>query len=658
MGMVWIAPPAWREGADSSGANMAQQIQITTAADPLSEARQARLKLLHEGDLPRGVLREEIHASWQRSLAHGLDCLELGSPRLEQQNDLELLLESNRPLLDAATPELEYLARQQGKAGLVILGDAQANILALEGQTHLLKDFGLEDLRPGSCWSESQRGTNALGTAVLEARPTVINCGEHYLDRLSRFSCTSVPITDPQGRVVGVLDLTRDGAMSQPQDNLSTLLLAASNIESRLFGSFYPDHLVLAFHTRPQYLGSAWHGLLALSLEGEVLAANRQACELLQLTREALVGRQSADLLGSRAPQFIGRLIQGGVSSVQTARGEFFFRTLQVPRCSNLAGVPVQQPRSGSQTRSELLLEELAAGDGRFGRALRMASRGLAGDLPVLLLGETGTGKEVVARALHQASARADKPFVAVNCAAIPEGLIESELFGYREGAFTGSRKGGMVGRLMQAHGGTLFLDEIGDMPLTLQARLLRVLQERQVAPLGAGEEQEIDVAVICATHRDLKRLVQEKVFREDLYYRVNGVSLKLPALRERGELSGMIAQVLDKLGAAQVTLDKDLTELLAGYDWPGNIRQLEMVLRSALAMREPGETVLGLDHLTDSLLDELTASCRQPGSIRESELELIRSALERHQGNVSAAADALGISRATLYRKLKQLRS
>ncbi|RMH82660.1 sigma-54-dependent Fis family transcriptional regulator [Pseudomonas sp. AOB-7] len=634
---------------------MAQRIQTTTAADPLHESRQARLKLLHEGELPEGLLREEIHASWRRSLGHGLNCLEHDALGLQQDNDLQLLLDSNRLLIDAATPELEYLVSQQGKAGLVILGDAQANILALEGQTQLLKDLGLRDLRPGSCWSESLRGTNALGTAVLEGRPTLINCGEHYLDRLSRFSCTSVPIRDPRGRVVGVLDLTRDGVMSQPQDNLATLLLAASNIESRLFASCYPEHLVLAFHARPQYLGSAWHGLLALSLDGEVLAANQQACELLQIGREALLGRRSSDLLGSRSPQFIARLLQGGVSSVQTAKGEFYFRALQVPRHTSLAGVPLQSPRSAPTKPT--LLDDLAAGDSRFARALRMASQGLAGDLPVLLLGETGTGKEVVARALHQASARADRPFVAVNCAAIPEGLIESELFGYRDGAFTGSRKGGMVGRLMQAHGGTLFLDEIGDMPLALQARLLRVLQERKVAPLGAGEEQDIDVAVICATHRDLKRLVQDKSFREDLYYRVNGVSLRLPALRERGELSSMIALVLEKLGAEQVSLDKDLAELFAGYDWPGNIRQLEMVLRAALAMREPGETVLGLDHLTDSLLDELTASCRQPGSIRESELELIRGALARHQGNVSAAADALGISRATLYRKLKQLR-
>jgi transcriptional regulator of acetoin/glycerol metabolism len=257
------------------------------------------------------------------------------------------------------------------------------------------------------------------------------------------------------------------------------------------------------------------------------------------------------------------------------------------------------------------------------------------------------------------AGSRCDKPFVAVNCAAIPEGLIESELFGYREGAFTGSRRGGMIGRLQQAHGGTLFLDEIGDMPLALQARLLRVLQDRKVAPLGAGEEQDIDVALICATHRDLKRLVEEKHFREDLFYRVNGISVMLPALRERDDFSALVARLLARLDAPTMLLHDDLNRLLGGYHWPGNIRQLEMVLRTALAMREPGDTVLTLDHLPDSMLDELSATERpQSGSIRENELELIRQSLDSHQGNVSAAADALGISRATLYRKLKQLRS
>ncbi|MDO9322047.1 MAG: sigma-54-dependent Fis family transcriptional regulator [Pseudomonas sp.] len=626
--------------------------------DPLQESRQVREKLLADGQLPQGLLRDEIDASWRRSLGHGLSCIDEEAVGLHLNRDLALLLEQNRLLIDAATPELDYLIAQQGQGALIVLGNADATVLAIEGPTEYLKAFELRDLMPGSCWSEALRGTNALGTAVVEGRPVLINSGEHYLDRLSRFSCTSVPIKNPHGQVIGVIDLTREGALSQPQDHLSTLMLAASNIEGRLFAAMYPEQIILAFHSRQQYLGSVWHGLLALSLDGEVLAANQQACDLLQLPRSSLLGRRCQDLFGGRSGQFISRLLQGTLNSVQTAKGEFFCKALQIPRCASMvtSAVPAAVKAPAQQ---RLLLEELAGGNERLARALRMAKQGLAGGLPILLLGETGTGKDVLARALHQSSARADKPFVAVNCAAIPEGLIESELFGYREGAFTGSRKGGMLGRLLQANSGTLFLDEIGDMPLSLQARLLRVLQERKVSPLGAGEEQDIDVAVICATHRDLKQLVQAKSFREDLYYRVNGVSLRLPALRERDDIASLIAVVLSKLDASHVSIDQPLGELLASYDWPGNIRQLEMVLRAALAMREGAETELGLEHLTDNLLDDLTASCRQPvSSIRENELELIRSSLDRHQGNVSAAADSLGISRATLYRKLKQFHS
>ncbi|MEG1038358.1 MAG: sigma-54-dependent Fis family transcriptional regulator [Pseudomonas sp.] len=634
---------------------MPRHIPIINATDPVQTSRMVRLKLISEGALPQGMLREEIDASWRRSLEHGLNCLEAEQVQFNVRHRLQELLDGNRLLIDAATPEMEYLVTRHGNNAIIILGDAQANILAVGGQTGELNQVGLRDLHPGSCWSESSRGTNAIGTAVVEGRPTLINCGEHYLDRLSPFSCTSVPLRDPMGQVVGVLDLTREGVMAQPQDNLSTLILAASNIESRMFGLCYPEQLVLSFHSRPQYLGSAWHGLLALSLDGEVLAANERACELLQLKRAALIGRRCSDLMGERTSAFLTRLWTDRVSSVQTAKGEFFFRAVHLPR---RAGMGTTQPGGKVlPTPKALELESLAGRDARLARSLRMARRGLNNDLPVLLLGETGTGKEVVARALHQSSPRAEKPFVAVNCAAIPEGLIESELFGYREGAFTGSRRGGMVGRLAQAHGGTLFLDEIGDMPLALQARLLRVLQERRVAPLGGGDEQDIDVAVICATHRDLKRLVLDQHFREDLYYRINGVSLQLPALRDRDDLNEVIDSLLSKFGAQRVSLDKGLRELLGNFDWPGNIRQLEMVLRSALAMREPGEQVLSLEHLTDCLLDELSASAPQSGSIRENEVELIRGALARHQGNVSAAADALGISRATLYRKLKQLR-
>ncbi|MBK5534324.1 sigma-54-dependent Fis family transcriptional regulator [Pseudomonas sp. TH08] len=631
---------------------------LIKTTDPKSQpqARLAREKLHLEGQVPDGVLRAEIDASWRRSLSHGVHFNGKHELSLESSASLDVLLASNRLLIDAAMPAIDYLAERQGKEGLIILANSDATILAVEGRADRLKGTGLQDITLGACWSEAARGTNALGTALVEARPTLIDCGEHYLDRLSDFSCTSVPIHCPQGDILGVLDLTREGPLGRVHDSTALLSMAVSQIESRVFNNSFPEQIVLAFHSRRQYLESPWQGLLAVSLGGQILAVSAQACQLLRAERSALVGRRCEEFLGVDGVQLLSRLQQGGVGSLQTAKGEFFYKTLRAPaRSVNLGGPPRSVAKAAKPQPD---LEALAGNNARYARALRMARQGLANELPVLLLGETGTGKEVIARALHMAGSRCDKPFVAVNCAAIPEGLIESELFGYREGAFTGSRRGGMIGRLQQAHGGTLFLDEIGDMPLALQARLLRVLQDRKVAPLGAGEEQDIDVALICATHRDLKIRVADKQFREDLFYRVNGISVMLPALRERDDFAALVARLLSKLDAPNVMLHDDLDRLLGAYHWPGNIRQLEMVLRTALAMREPGETLLILDHLPDSMLDELAASEKsQPGSIRENELEMIRQSLDSHQGNVSAAAEALGISRATLYRKLKQLR-
>ncbi|OAI88547.1 sigma-54-dependent Fis family transcriptional regulator [Pseudomonas putida] len=629
----------------------------TIKTAPTSNPRLARERLSIEGRLPDGFLRAEIDASWRRSLGHGVTGNAGQEVALTSAASLDLLLANNRPLLDAATAELDYLGARQGQDSLVILANADATILTIQGESAVLKQRGLGDIAPGTCWSEAARGTNALGTALVEARTVQIDCGEHFLERLSDFSCTSVPIHCPQGELLGVLDLTRQGPLGRLPDRTALLALAVMQIESRLFMNSFPEQIVLAFHNRRQYLDSCWQGLLAVSLDGRILAVSNQACQLLRSDRAGLVGQRCDSLLGLRIEQWLARLQQGQCDSVETAKGAFHYKTLHVPQRPLALSVPATARRNAPASTTPSL-EVLGAGNARFARALRMACQGLANDLPVVLLGETGSGKEVVARALHQESARAGKPFIAVNCAAIPEGLIESELFGYREGAFTGSRRGGMVGRLQQAHGGTLFLDEVGDMPLALQARLLRVLQERKVAPLGAAQEQDLDIALICATHRDLKRQVQDQHFREDLYYRINGISVNLPALRERDDLPALIDSLLSRLGGQGVRLSNELAQLLHGYHWPGNIRQLEMSLRLLLAMREAGEQVLGLDHVPDNLLDELRSGERpaRHESLRDNQLELIRQALDRHHGNATAAATALGISRATLYRKLKQM--
>ncbi len=258
-------------------------------------------------------------------------------------------------------------------------------------------------------------------------------------------------------------------------------------------------------------------------------------------------------------------------------------------------------------------LAQLCTGDTQIASVVDKIRRVLDRDIPMLILGETGTGKELLARAIHVDSVRAKQPFVAVNCASIPETLIEAELFGYEDGAFTGARRKGAVGKIVQANGGTLFLDEIGDMPVALQAHLLRVLQERQVTPLGSSKSVAVDVSIICATHRNLREMIDRKQFREDLFYRLNGLAVRLPALRERSDLLALVRRILDQLAEPsgrprRLQPDSDVLRLFQHYPWPGNVRQLFNVLRTAAVMAA-NEPTITRGHLSDDFLEEALAS-------------------------------------------------
>jgi transcriptional regulator with PAS, ATPase and Fis domain len=281
--------------------------------------------------------------------------------------------------------------------------------------------------------------------------------------------------------------------------------------------------------------------------------------------------------------------------------------------------------------------------------------------VPVLVVGETGTGKELVARALHYWGARSKGPFIAVNCASLPESLVEAELFGHVEGAFTGARRGGAQGRLELASGGTLFLDEIGDMPLPSQAKLLRVLQERCVVRLGDTHERPIDVALVCATHQDLPQLIAEKAFRQDLYYRINGLCVTLPPLRLRVNVLDLARHLLREQSACD--LSKAAEQVLLSHPWPGNLRQLSHVIACATALVGDGRTIEP-KHFPEDFLASATGAVHATPSrssatslvtLDQAEAELIERALRACQGNVSAAARALGVSRSTLYNKLKR---
>jgi hypothetical protein len=317
-------------------------------------------------------------------------------------------------------------------------------------------------------------------------------------------------------------------------------------------------------------------------------------------------------------------------------------------------------------------LHYLDTGDEKVSNLIRKVNLVMGRDIPILITGETGTGKELLAQAIHNDSPRASSPFVAVNCASIPETLIESELFGYEDGAFTGARKKGSTGKILQANGGTLFLDEIGDMPLGLQARLLRVLQERLVMPLGSTKSIPVNLALICATNRNLRDMIAQGQFREDLYYRLNGLVVRLPPLRERSDLETVIHRLLAaEAGTAPFTVSPEVMDLFTRHNWPGNFRQLTNLLRTAMVMAGP-DRVVGREHLPEDFLEDVTqlASATPPtaspaqahptvavvsGRLEDVELLAIQAALDEHRGNVSAAARSLGVSRNTIYRKLQK---
>ena len=297
-----------------------------------------------------------------------------------------------------------------------------------------------------------------------------------------------------------------------------------------------------------------------------------------------------------------------------------------------------------------LALDALATGDRRLRVAVDKAKRILDHDIPLLIQGETGTGKEVFARAFHLSGGRAGGPFVALNCAAIPAGLIEAELFGHVEGAFSGARPEGSLGKARLAHQGTLFLDEVGDMPMQMQSALLRFLETRRVSALGDAHEHAVDVAVTCASHQPLTALVDQGRFRADLFFRLAGLTLELPPLREREDFLPLVQQMLDEESPLCARrLNAEALSRLAAHSWPGNLRELRNLVRLAVAMAGDQAEIRWQHFQAGAELGTDPAR-----SLRDAEAGLVRLAVQRHGGNISAAARELKITRTTLYRRLR----
>jgi transcriptional regulator of acetoin/glycerol metabolism len=393
--------------------------------------------------------------------------------------------------------------------------------------------------------------------------------------------------------------------------------------------------------------------LLALDSSGKIIGHNRS----LQLLLES--GKHRKRILGQSFETFFNASFDRIGSFVRTRPSEE--RAITTVENSRLLFLLASPPPTVVQSKSvvqykESPLTKLSGGDPSLDRQIERGTKLLNSPVNILLTGETGTGKEYFARAMHESSERRSHPYIAVNCAAIPEPLIESELFGYTQGSFSGANQKGKIGLIQEADRGTLFLDEIGDMPIHLQARLLRVLAEREVLPIGATKPIPVNIRVISATHCDLIDLVKKGKFRDDLYYRINGAQISLPALRDRKDLAWMIQKMLEEdsfLGAHKIEIADDVKYILLSYKWPGNLRELKNVIHYCKTICN--EPIITLSDLPDSFLEKEIFQRDIPYKSTPGEATQIKELLEDFGGNITQVAKHLNVSRMTIYRRMKK---
>ena len=623
--------------------------------------RQARQRLLEGIDTPVAAINERVTRSWRRSMAAGLAPFHPSAPDNLPHPELRRVLALHRDLLGHSQPVMEYLFEQvRHSHSMVVLANRHGVLMHTLGDADFLGKAERVALLAGASWHEEQRGTNAIGTALAESCGIEIHGPEHYMARNDFLTCAAAPILSATGELLGILDISGDQRSHHPH-TLGLVNTAARMIENRLLASHSPHLVRLHLHRQPEGIGTLAEGIVALSEDGWIMGANRQGLELLGLATSDIGATPITRVLDTRLDALLARSQQRPHEPVALHRrsGEPLFAQVQAPLRQKT--LPSPAPAAATLAPADAL-QQLDTGDTAWRLAADKARRVVGKSIPLLLCGESGVGKELFAQAVHDSSPRRHRPLVAINCAAIPEHLIEAELFGYSPGAFTGARKEGSPGRIREADGGTLFLDEIGDMPLLMQTRLLRVLQERQVTPLGSGQPVKVDFALICATHQPLREAAEDGRFRSDLYYRINGLTLTLPPLRARSDFDALTTRLLHTLGAAPgVRLAPEVQTRLAAYPWPGNLRQYASALRTALALLDAGELVVDWQHLPDDLVDAVRRSPATPApqavagekKLADISRAAIQQAVQDSRGNLSAAARQLGISRQTLYRKL-----
>ncbi len=604
-----------------------------------------RALLARNGSVPREYFNREIRASWERCFDIGLD--PFGRPNLARIGDFELerLKEENDLVKRLARIEMESLHRQIAGSNFTIIFATNDGIIL-----DRIVDFSTTRqeggrISPGYIWSEENNGTNALGLVAAIRKPTIVHGDEHYFKEHAGLTCAAAPIYGLEGETVGLIDATSN-CRSRQRHTLALVEMSCVTIEKGLFRARHKNHFVFEIHNRREFLGTLQSAMLALDESGFLVEASRQACFFLQGI--SLTTRIHFDKIFRTSLKEFLRQLQGGRTINITDREGSSFAARPCNYFARKEAVRRAPAGVSDHLREEV---KMVWEDPAVRSAMHLVKGAVELNVPVLIRGETGTGKELMARYAHSISGRTGD-FVPVNCAALPEDLIESELFGYRDGAFTGSSKGGSSGLVMQARGGTLFLDEIGAMPLQVQAKLLRFLDRMEIRPVGGTREIKVDLQLISATNTKLAGAGSD-VFRKDLLYRLNTMEVRIPPLRERRDLQTIVTSIVRGFGK-ELILEPGAIELLEAYSWPGNIRDLKGFL-TRLLISCPNRKVLAQDVRSLLSAQNTELACDQPKNLADHERHIILAAYERHQGNISAVSRDLGISRNKVYKKLKE---
>lgn len=637
-------------------------------------AKAAWERVVLKGLEPGPTIRPEILRSWIKCREIGLDPYSESPPPVLYGKKLNKLFRRNKELIVTSKPVLDMVEISVRDTGFIItLSDKDGYVLVVRGDREILDMAERNYYMPGCLRTIEQAGTNAIGLCLVEKKPIQTTGAEHYRVRHHPWTCSSAPIYDAEKNIIGAITLS-GRSIGQHKHTLAIVTAAATIVESQLRERELSEEKVRLNSMLTRIFNSISDGVIAIDTNLNITNLNCNAAEMLGLEVESVIGRR------------LDKVVQPEASLVYALEGKEYFRGKEVSFTSSVGHrsfiCSIEPTRDASDhilgaiitmaekrhlmkiakkiggNYAKYQFEDIKGKSPRLLKQIEMAKIAAKTNSRVLIIGESGTGKELFAQAIHNHSNRRDETFLAISCAAIPRDLIESELFGYRGGAFTGARRDGQMGKFELANKGTLFLDEVDGLPLDLQAKLLRALQQNEIMRLGAAQTIPVDVRVITASNTDLIAEVESSNFREDLYYRLNVVEIVIPPLGERMEdldllIDHILKRLCKELRISKPKISDEVLEILLDYNWPGNVRELENCVERAVLLSQ-GKTIRKV-HLSERI-------CRKPSyteyglkSLSEGYKEIIQATLDRCEGNVSRTAKELKIGRSTLYRKMRE---